>query len=201
VVLYQPRCALLVDHLNKYLAVVAGEGRFDDNFQAVVTRRGDVMTEAEGLPRRVLLAGVAAATVVVVGGCATYDQSGGAPVDAGDTDPEDPETEASGDPPASESPAPKPALASTNDVPVRGGKILDSRKIVVTQPEPGSFKAFSAVCTHQGCVVAQVKENTISCPCHGSQFNAANGEVQQGPARSALREINIKVDGTAIRLA
>jgi Rieske Fe-S protein len=157
------------------------------------------MPESEGLPRRTLLAGVAAATVVVVGGCATYDQTGGAPVDAGDTEPADPDPAASGDTP--ESPAARPALASTNDVPVRGGRILDGRKIVVTQPEPGTFKAFSAVCTHQGCIVAQVKENTISCPCHGSQFSAANGEVKQGPASQALREVNIKVDGTAIRLA
>src|SRR5262245_48011865 len=158
------------------------------------------MPESEGMPRRTLLAGVAAATVVVVGGCATYDQSGGASVDAGDSEPEDPGPTAGGDT-SSESPAPKPALASTNDVPVRGGKILDSRKIVVTQPEPGTFKAFSAVCTHQGCIVAQVKDNTIACPCHGRQFNAANGEVKQGPASQALREVNIKVDGTAIRLA
>jgi Rieske Fe-S protein len=149
--------------------------------------------------RRAVLAGMAATTVAVVSGCATYDQSGSAPVEAANPESEDEVENDNAE--ASESPAARPALAPTSDVPVRGGKILEGRKVVLTQPKAGTFKAFTAVCTHQGCIVAQVKENTISCPCHGSTFNAANGEVTQGPASRPLREIDIKVDGTAIRLA
>ncbi|WP_107473714.1 Rieske (2Fe-2S) protein, partial [Streptomyces griseiscabiei] len=41
-------------------------------------------------------------------------------------------------------------IAKTSDIPEGGGKIFASEGVVVTQPEAGSFKAFSSVCTHQG---------------------------------------------------
>jgi len=56
----------------------------------------------------------------------------------------------------------------TTDIPEGGGKIFASDKIVVTQPVAGEFKAFTAVCTHQGCIVANVKDGTINCTCHAS---------------------------------
>jgi len=90
------------------------------------------------------------------------------------------------------------ALASTSDVPVGGGKILGDKKIVITQPKAGSFDAFSAVCTHQGCLVGDVSGGTINCPCHGSKFNITNGSVVQGPAASPLPPVSVKVQGTSI---
>jgi Rieske Fe-S protein len=42
------------------------------------------------------------------------------------------------------------------DVPEGTGAIFADQQVVVTQVEPGDFKAFSAVCTHQGCVVSSV---------------------------------------------
>ena len=42
---------------------------------------------------------------------------------------------------------------------------------------PGTFMAFTAVCTHQGCIVGEVKDGTINCPCHGSKFKVADGSV------------------------
>ena len=50
-------------------------------------------------------------------------------------------------------------LAATSDVPVGGGAIFSDEKVVVTQPTEGTFKAFTAVCTHQGCVVSNVEES------------------------------------------
>ena len=79
-------------------------------------------------------------------------------------------------------------IAETADVPVGGGTVVESARIVVTQPTPGEFKAFSAVCTHQGCLVTDVAEDGILCPCHGSRFDLATGEVLAGPARSGLEE-------------
>src|SRR5205823_13269055 len=64
-------------------------------------------------------------------------------------------------------------LAKTTDIPVGGGKIIDAEKVVVTQPSKGTFKCFSAVCTHAGCTVSGVSNGIISCPCHGSRFSAA----------------------------
>jgi Rieske Fe-S protein len=102
--------------------------------------------------------------------------------------------------PASPQPASgqPPSLALTSDVPVGGGKILADKKIVITQPRAGSFEAFTAVCTHQGCAVSSVSGGTINCPCHGSKFGIANGSVVTGPAASALAPVSIKVQGTSI---
>jgi len=57
---------------------------------------------------------------------------------------------------------------------------------VVTQPVSGTFKAFSATCTHQGCAVSEVANGTINCPCHGSRFAVADGSVTAGPATTPL---------------
>jgi Rieske Fe-S protein len=89
-------------------------------------------------------------------------------------------------------------LARTADIPVGGGKILAGQKIVITQPQAGSFHAFTAVCTHQGCIVGSVAGGTINCPCHGSKFSIANGSVVNGPAASPLAPVSIKVQGTSI---
>ena len=89
-------------------------------------------------------------------------------------------------------------LVATSKVPVNGGVILDAKKIVVTQPTAGTFKAFTAVCTHQGCVVSSISDNTISCACHGSQFSAEDGSVLTGPATGALSEIAVTVKGGSV---
>src|SRR5262245_153353 len=61
-----------------------------------------------------------------------------------------------------------PVTLSASDVPVGGGKILSAQQVVVAQPSAGEFKAFSAVCTHQGCIVANVSGGRINCTCHNS---------------------------------
>jgi Rieske Fe-S protein len=98
-------------------------------------------------------------------------------------------------------PAPPAGLASTADIPVGGGKVFGDEQVVITQPEPGEFVGFSAVCTHQGCVVADVSNGTINCTCHGSKFRVADGGVANGPAREPLPTRALTVDGDQISLA
>ncbi|MFI2412785.1 Rieske (2Fe-2S) protein [Streptomyces sp. NPDC018947] len=93
------------------------------------------------------------------------------------------------------------ALAATADIPEGGGKVFADRKVVVTQPAPGEFKAFSAVCTHQGCAVKSVADGLIHCPCHNSAFSIADGSVRGGPAREPLPAVPITVSGDSVRLA
>ena len=93
------------------------------------------------------------------------------------------------------------ALGPTSDVPVGGGKVFPDQKIVVTQPTDGDFKAFSAVCTHQSCLVSKIADGTIDCTCHGSKFSADDGSVVNGPATSALAEVSISVEGDTITTA
>jgi Rieske Fe-S protein len=92
-------------------------------------------------------------------------------------------------------------LAKTTDIPEGGGKIFAEQKVVVTQPTAGTFKAFSAVCTHQGCAVTTVADGTINCPCHGSKFKIADGSVATGPATQPLAAANITVSGDSVTLA
>jgi len=84
-------------------------------------------------------------------------------------------------------------LGQASDIPVGGGAIYTAAKVVVTQPSPGQYKAFSAVCTHVGCTMNKVANGTIDCPCHGSEFKITNGAVVTGPAPSPLPRKKIKI--------
>lgn len=128
--------------------------------------------------RRTLLA-AGAAGLAAVAGCSKYGEPKTAP-----TTP--PQTGTS--------------VIRTGDIPVAGGVILGDRQVVVTQPTAGTYKAFTSVCTHQGCQVANVANGTINCECHGSKFAIANGSVVNGPATQPLASKQIRVSGDTITL-
>lgn len=102
--------------------------------------------------------------------------------------------------------APAAALATTADIPVGGGKVFDKEKVVVVQPEAGEFKAYSAVCPHQSCVVTEVNANSIRCGrCHQSEFSSLDGVNTVGPngGEANLRplgKVAIIVSGDSISL-
>ncbi|MER7816700.1 Rieske (2Fe-2S) protein [Streptomyces sp. NPDC096153] len=151
-------------------------------------------TGAEGVARRtVVRAGAAGALAVTAAGCSRYGEENG----GGTPPPPTPEgTRGATRPPA----AGGTPLGTTSEVPEGGGKVFKAEKVVVTQPTAGEFKAFSAVCTHQGCLVGKVANGTIDCPCHGSEFAAEDGAVVKGPATRPLGEKRITVSGGEIRL-
>lgn len=92
-------------------------------------------------------------------------------------------------------------LATAADVPVGGCFVVAGAKVVVTQPTEGDFKAFTAVCTHQGCLVESSTEGDIPCPCHSSKFSLDDGSPISGPATAALQAVEISVDGDSISRA
>ena len=92
------------------------------------------------------------------------------------------------------------ALTATSAIPVGGGKIFASQTTVVTQPTAGEFKVFSAVCTHMGCIVNQIADGRIDCPCHGSEYSITDGAVLAGPAPMPLPAKPFKVSGDSIFL-
>lgn len=89
----------------------------------------------------------------------------------------------------------------TSDIPVGGGAIFAEQQIVVTQPEAGEFKAFSSICTHSGCAVAEVADGTIDCPCHGSKYSIEDGSVVGGPAPKPLPAKTVTVSGDSLTVS
>ncbi|MGW4225471.1 Rieske (2Fe-2S) protein [Streptomyces bauhiniae] len=144
--------------------------------------------------RRTLLATGAATLAVCCVGCGDDGDSSSA---AATTSPSDGSAPAS----ASADSGDGQALGSVSEIPEGGGKIFTEEKVVVTQPKKGEYKAFSAVCTHQGCTLNKVADGTVDCPCHGSKFRISDGSVAHGPATEALAAKEIMVHGNTVHLA
>jgi len=142
------------------------------------------------LARRQALAGTAAVGIAVplLAACGTDDPA--TATDAGGATSAPPGGAVSGD-----------TLTTVSEVPVESGIILPEAQVVLTQPEKGVYKCFTAVCTHQGCIVSSVQLGGIRCECHGSAFSIADGSVVNPPATRPLEERAITVDGDTITLA
>jgi nitrite reductase/ring-hydroxylating ferredoxin subunit len=64
------------------------------------------------------------------------------------------------------------------------------------------FYAFGDTCTHQGCSLAdgELDGATVTCPCHGSQFNVTSGDVLRGPARESVPSYPVRLDAGALQV-
>ena len=90
-------------------------------------------------------------------------------------------------------------LGKAAAVPVGGGTVFAAAKVVVTQPQAGTYVGLSAICTHMGCTVRNVSGGTINCPCHGSMYHL-DGTVARGPAPRALAHRSVTVVDGDLRL-
>ncbi|KAB2348815.1 Rieske (2Fe-2S) protein [Actinomadura rudentiformis] len=159
---------------------------------------------AGGGTRRELLAGAGLAGLAGVVTACGGSENGTAPASPARTG----QSTGSPAPPSPlETPSPSPTkkpqgtrLAKASTIPVGGGRVFASRKVVVTQPEKGEFRAFSAVCTHRGCTVGSVSGSTINCPCHGSKYSIEDASVQAAPATRQLARRGVTVNGGEIYL-
>lgn len=136
--------------------------------------------------RSLLLGGAGGLSVLALGGM-TACSSGAGSRDTRGTAPTG----------AASAPVPPGAIASTAEIPVGSGKILTAAQLVVTQPTAGQFVGLSAFCTHQGCIVSQIRGSSIVCGCHGSQFGL-DGAVLKGPATKPLEKVAVSVQGDGI---
>jgi Rieske Fe-S protein len=145
----------------------------------------DRPTDALPISRRTVImsAGLAAAALAGLSSCTNYST----------TPASEPSAAASG---GTSGPA-GPLTVKETDIPLGSGKIFPDAQTVITQPKKGKFKAFSAVCTHQGCLVDTVT-TTINCPCHGSKYSITDGSVVNPPAPQPLPAKTIKIDGDTL---
>jgi len=125
--------------------------------------------------RRTLLCGAALAGAAGLGAAACGTEGSGKKVSPTPTAPVD--------------------LGSADAVPAGGAKIYREDRVVVSRTAEDQYTAFSAVCTHRGCVVDSVENGKISCPCHGSVFDARTGKVLQGPAVAPLPSVPVRTKG------
>jgi 3-phenylpropionate/trans-cinnamate dioxygenase ferredoxin component len=61
----------------------------------------------------------------------------------------------------------------------------------------GHLYAFDDTCTHMGCSLAngRLEGTTVTCACHGSQFDVATGAVRRGPAQRPVRSRIVQIEG------
>jgi Rieske Fe-S protein len=144
------------------------------------------------------LLGLTGAGAAALSACA--EDSGGSPSAApaasetsAPTKPSPTADTTSSEPSAPTATAPRGPSVATSKVPLGGGVILENADYVVTQPSKGKYKAFSKICTHQGCPVASVNDGVIHCNCHGSEYSIEDGSVTNPPAPKPLAEAKTTV--------
>ena len=139
------------------------------------------MTDSAALTRRSLLIAGGAGTAIALAACAPGGD--GPSTDTG----------------TGQDTATPTEVAELSDIPVGGAiaVMFDGAQIIVSQPTAGEVVAFSAICTHQGCIVVPEKKG-LSCPCHQSLFDTDTGAVLQGPATDPLPEVTVTLDGDKV---
>lgn len=89
-----------------------------------------------------------------------------------------------------------------SEIPEGGAKFfeLGGNAGVIVKLKGGSMAAFSAVCTHLGCIVQwQKDQNQFLCPCHGGQFSS-DGVVVGGPPPKPLAKLPFVVNGENVTI-
>ncbi|MET8225316.1 Rieske 2Fe-2S domain-containing protein [Streptomyces sp. NPDC005301] len=90
-------------------------------------------------------------------------------------------------------------LGAESEVPKGGAKLYRDHNVVVSHAEDGSLKAYSTICTHAGCPINKLAGTTLTCPCHGSEFDARTGKVLHAPATEPLHELSVEArDGKIV---
>lgn len=158
-------------------------------------RAGQTVTPGQhhddGASRRAVLAGTGVAVVAAGAGFAWYAIA---------KPPARPATAAAGyAPPVAPGGAAAP-LSTVAEIPENGGVVVTDQAVVITRESGDTVHAFSAICTHQGCLVSGVANGVITCPCHGSTFDAVTGAVVAGPAPTGLPAVPVTVtNGSVLR--
>ena len=88
--------------------------------------------------------------------------------------------------------------AKTNQIPENGLAAFDVGGVAIAVANVrGVFYAFEDTCTHEQCSLAQgdLSGTTVTCMCHGAEFDIRNGRVLAPPAPLPVQVYRTKVDG------
>jgi len=92
-------------------------------------------------------------------------------------------------------------VGDEKDLPVGQGKVVSAgdKPVIVVHTAQAGVKAYSAVCTHLGCIVEwQPSRGFIQCPCHDGRFNPATGAVISGPPPQPLPPVQVSIENGKI---
>jgi 3-phenylpropionate/trans-cinnamate dioxygenase ferredoxin component len=66
----------------------------------------------------------------------------------------------------------------------------------------GELHAFSDICTHMQCLLSEgdLDGTTVTCACHGSEFDVTSGDVLGGPATEPVQSYELRVDGDDLQI-
>ena len=88
--------------------------------------------------------------------------------------------------------------AERKDVAVGHMLVVDVEGTAVNLADvDGHVFAFDDTCTHRGCSLAEgeLDGTTVTCPCHGAQFDVTSGAVLGGPAELPVRSRLVQIQG------
>ena len=93
---------------------------------------------------------------------------------------------------------------NTNKIPAGGVAAIDVRgtRIAVANVG-GTYYAFDDACTHEQCSLAEEGElagTTLTCTCHGSEFDVRTGAVLAPPATLPVKAYRTRVEGDALQV-
>jgi 3-phenylpropionate/trans-cinnamate dioxygenase ferredoxin component len=79
---------------------------------------------------------------------------------------------------------------------------IEGVKVAVANVD-GTLHAFGNVCTHRQCPLAKgdLEGTTVTCPCHGSQFDVTTGAVLSGPAEDPVPSYLVRIEDDAIQIS
>jgi 3-phenylpropionate/trans-cinnamate dioxygenase ferredoxin subunit len=92
----------------------------------------------------------------------------------------------------------------TNEILMDGIKAIDVRgtRIAVANVG-GAYYAFDDACTHEQCSLAEEGElagTTLTCTCHGSEFDVRTGKVLAPPATLPVEVYLVRVSGDDLQI-
>ena len=96
------------------------------------------------------------------------------------------------------------ATIKTNEIPAGGVTAIEvhGARIAVANVG-GTYYAFDDACTHEQCSLAEEGElagTTLTCMCHGSEFDVRTGNVLAPPATLPVKAYRTRVDGDVLQI-